>query len=222
MNVKKKSRRNLPDLRPKVYSVPEPKDQHGIDSNLPSKEHIEALGKRHGYPTGFDLVNELQDAWIFWRGDVETGSEPTATEHRRFLQEIARHAKALEEALTKAGSVERSAILNVWGNRNLDFEALRQSVYQLWIGATVGVRSLKATRAGPRGDKATMRLICLLYKINVSAFGESAPRIARAEKYQGRFFDFTSDVFLLFGIDKSNFALGRSIEKAIKIVNKRE
>ena len=144
---------------------------------------------------------------------------PPMAIHRRFLKEMARRAADLEEALTKAGSVQRSAILDAVGSGNVDFDVLKRSIRMLRLGALAGAESLEPTRAGPRGDDDTLKLLCKLFELNVEAFGENAPRITKAGGYQGQFFDFAAEVLQMFGIRKSNAALGRAIENAIKIVD---
>ncbi len=218
--LKKRGQRDLPDLRPRVHSFPEPPDADGNVPEPPSTEQIEALARKHKYPVGFDLVNPIHSAWFWWNGRTQTEPEPPMAVHRSFLEEMARRAEALEESLTKAGSVERSAILDTVGTHNVDFENLRQSIQWLRRGAAAGAAKLKPTRAGPRGDEETLRLLCKLFDLNVKAFGQNAPRITKAEKYEGRFFDFAADVFQMFGIRKSNKALGKAIEKAIKRVDR--
>lgn len=203
-----------------MHSFPEPPDAEGYVPKPPSTEQIEELGRKHKYPFGFDLVNPIHSAWFSWRGHTQTGPELSMAVHRSFLEKMARRAEALEESLTKAGSVERSAILDIVGTHNLDFKGLQRSLQRLRLGADAGAAKLKPTRAGPRGDEETLRLLCDLFDVNVKAFGQNAPRITNAEKYKGRFFDFAADVFQMFGIRKSNAALGRAIEKAIKIVDR--
>lgn len=142
--------------------------------------------------------------------------------HRDFLKKMARRAKALQESLIRVGGVgvERSAILDAIGTDNFDLDDLNRRVGVLFVGATIGAKQLKRTRSGRRGDQETLRLLCKLFELNVEVFGESAPRITKADDYQGRFFDFADDVLQLFGIQKSNAALGKAIEKAIKIVDR--
>jgi len=140
--------------------------------------------------------------------------------HKTFLKAMARRAEALEEAIDKAGSVERSAILDVVSSQNLellDLKLLRRNLQVLRLGANAGAVNLKRTRPGPRGDEESLTLLVTLFDLNVRAFGPNAPRITKASKYEGRFFDFAKEVFQMFEIDKTDDALGRAIENAIKI-----
>jgi hypothetical protein len=209
-------------MRPRTYSYPEPPDADGNVAEPPSSEQIEALALEHQYPVEIDLVKPIQDAWYWWRTHTQTEPMPPMADHRRFLKEMARRAAALEESLIKAGTVERSAILDAVGSQNMDFEGLRRSVQWLRRGAGTGATGLKKSRAGPRGDDETLRLVCKLFELNVKAWGQDAPRITNAGKYSGRFFDFAADVLQIFGITKSNDALGKVIEKAIKIVDRKQ
>jgi len=214
--LKKSGKRNLADLRPGVHRFPEPPDAGGNVPEPPSVEQIESLGRKHKYPDDFDLVKPIHGAWEWWRGRTQTGPEHPMADHKTFLKKMSRRAEALEEAIDKAGSVERSAILDVVGSQNLDLKVLRRNLQMLRLGANAGAANLKQTRAGPRGDEETLVLLCMLFELNVRAFGSNAPRITKAEKYSGRFFDFAAEVFQMFGIHKTDDALGRAIEKAIK------
>ena len=120
-------------------------------------------------------------------------------------------------SIDKAGSVERSAVLDVVGSQNLDLKALRRNLQMLRLGANAGAVNLKRTRPGPRGDEESLTLLVTLFDLNVRAFGPNAPRITKASKYEGRFFDFAKEVFQMFEIDKTDDALGRAIVNAIKI-----
>lgn len=218
--MKKHRQRDLPDLRPRRHSFPETPDADGNVPEPPSSEKIAALARKHKFPVGFDLVKPIHAAWYWWRGRTQTGPDSPMADHRSFLEEMARRSEALEEALNKAGGVERSAIFNVVGSYDLDLEDLQRNLQMLRLGANAGAANLKPTRAGPRGDEKSLRLLCTLFDLNVRAFGPNARRITNADIYSGRFFDFAADVLQMFGIHKSNAALGKAIEKAIKIVDR--
>ncbi len=217
--LKKSGKRNLPDFRPGVHRFPEPPGANGKVPEPPSAEQIEALGRKHKYPDGFDLVKPIQSAWEWWRGRMQIAPEYPTTAHKDFLKEMARRAESLGEAIDKAGSVERSAIFDVVGSQNLDLKVLRRNLQMLRLGANAGAANLKRTRPGPRGNEETLALLVTLFDLNIKAFGQKAPRITKADGYEGPFFSFAADVFQMFGIHKSNAALGRAIENAIKIVD---
>jgi len=219
--LKKRKGRELPDLRPKAIKFPEPPDANEKVPEPPSAERIEALGRKHKYPDDFDLVNPIQSAWEWWRGRVQAGQDEPAAIRRRFLRTMSRRAEALEECLAKAGSTERKAIFDSVGSHNVNFSSLQQNLRMLRLGAKAGAKNLQPTQPGPRKEENTLRLLCKLFELNVRAFGQDAPRISNnLNEYSGQFFDFANDVLELFGIRKSNAALGKQIEKAIKIVDK--
>ena len=169
-------------------------------------------------------MKPIQESWYWWRGDLQTGQDEPAAIHRRFLTTMASRVEALEECLTKAGSTERNAIFDSVGSDNVDFNSLQRSLRMLRLGAKSGAKNLQPTRTGRRREENTLRLLCKLFELNVEAFGQDAPRISNnLNKYSGKFFDFAYDVLELFGIriGKSNAALGKQIEKAIKIVDKK-
>lgn len=219
--MKKRKGRELPDLRPKAIKFPEPPDANEKVPEPPAPEQIEKLARKYNYPANFELAKPIQDAWHWWRGDIQTGPDEPAAIHRKFLETMACRVKALEECLAKAGSTERRAIFDSVGSHNVNFSSLQQNLRMLRLGAKAGAKNLQPTRSGPRKEENTLRLLCKLFELNVRAFGQDAPRISNnLNEYSGQFFDFANDVLELFGIRKSNAALGKQIEKAIKIVDK--
>ncbi len=218
--MKKRKSPELPDLRPKAIKFPEPPDTDGNTPEPPTPEQIEKLARKYNYPADFELAKPIQDAWHWWRRDIQTGQDEPAAIHRKFLETMARRVKALEECLAKAGSTERRAIFDSVGSHNVNFSSLQQNLRMLRLGAKAGAKNLQPTPTGPRKEENTLRLLCKLFELNVKAFGQDAPRIAKSDHYSGQFFDFADDVLKMFGIPKSNAALGKQIEKAIIIVDK--
>ena len=219
--MKKRKSHELPDLRPRTIKFPEPPDADGKTPEPPTTEQIKVLARKHNYPEGFELVKPIQESWYWWRGDLQTGQDEPAAIHRRFLTTMASRVEALEECLTKAGSTERNAIFDSVGSDNVDFNSLQRSLRMLRLGAKSGAANLERTRAGPHSDEKIPRLLCKLFELNVRAFGHDAPRITKSNQYSGRFFDFADEVLQLFGISMTNDALGKQIEKAIKIVDEK-
>lgn len=244
-SLSRKTRRKgvLPNMRWGSHRFPEGPNGR----SRPTSNDIEALARTHDFPESFDLVRRLTFCWEWWRGNVQHGPRRPASEHRKFLNEIARRASALEEALTKAGSEVIKAIAIADEHQRaigrdglgrlvaptgifdpqkpkLDLNALRKSVHELSRLATVAARSLPASSAGPRGSPDLINLLADLARIYRSAFGNDAPRITKADKYSGKFFDFVVDVLGLpaFGVTKSNSALGQAINKARALVDRRD
>ena len=121
--MKKRKSRELPDLRPKAIKFPEPPDADGNTPEPPATEQIEALARKYNYPAGFELAKPIQDAWHWWRGDIQTGQDEPAAIHRNFLVTMAHRVEALEECLTKAGSTERKAIFDSVGSDGIRLPA---------------------------------------------------------------------------------------------------
>lgn len=218
MTSRRKSR-ELPDLRPKVHRFPEPPNNNGQQPTPPTRAKIESIAIRHGFPPSCDLVSEIERRWEWWRGDVQKGADPPATVHKKFLVEMAKRAKALEDAIERAGIVERRAIFDSVARHNLDLQLLERQLKWLRRGATAGARTVPPSRSGARGDPTLLNLLCQLFRIYTTAFGANAQRITKTDKYSGPFFDFTFDVLREFGVQKSNQALGKAIEKAIAAVD---
>jgi hypothetical protein len=217
MTIKRK-KKGLPDLRPRSYTFPEKPDEKGHTHTPPAPQAIHHLAKKHGFPRDLDLATELTERWFWWRAYIEIGPGPQGSERRRFLQQMASRAGALEEGLDKIGSADRTLILET--SPQLALDSLRRSVHELGVAAQFAARRVPKSRAGRRGDPDTIELLCKLWRLYHKAFGANAPRITRSgEKYSGRFFEFANDVLRLFDIRKTNNALGKAIEKAQSVVD---
>lgn len=221
--AKERKRKELPDLRPRVYSFPEAPDAKGRTWSPPSEEEIRELATRHGFPPLFDLVGELENRWFWWRSGVQVGPPPAASVHRKFLQELALRANSLAEAVGKAGILERRLIFDAVLPQHLDLSVLERNSRRLAAAASVAARNVPPSVPGARGDPDTIELLCKLWRVYRSAFGSNARRLTRTgDRYSGRFFNFANDTLRLFGVRKSNQSLGKAIQKAQAAVAARE
>ena len=212
-------RTQLPDCRPKGHTFPEAPDQHGRRFEPPPAERIRQLASQHAFPDHFDLVGELQWRWEWWRGSVQEGREPLGSDRRRLLRAIAHLADDLAEAINRTGSTERKLILDAFLHYHLDLAALERDARRLARSSTVAAKLVTSSKRGQRGDPATDELLYCLWRTYIRAFGPDAPRLSRTDKYDGQFFRFADGVLKLFGIRKSNNALGKAIEKALRIAD---
>ena len=218
-----KKRKVLPDLRPRIYSYPDQPDDTSRRDSPPSPEKIQKIAARHGFPVGFDLVEKLEDRWVFYHADVYSGAPPSGAVRRKFLRELADRAALLEDAITKAGNVERKLILDSIPSGRLDFDGLERGARELALAARVAEGNVPRSRRGARGNPETIELLCKLWRVYRAAFGDNAARLSRTgTRYGGRFFDFANDVLHLFGIRKSNDGLGKAIQKAQAAVAARD
>jgi len=221
--AKARKRKELPDLRPRVYSFPEGPDSTGRIPSPPSEDEVRRLANRHGFPAQFDLVRELEDRWFWWRTDVQIGRSPAASVHRDFLRELALRARLLNEAVSKIGILERRLIHNAVLPPHLDLDLLERHSRHLAAAAQVAAKGVPPSARGARGDPYTIELLCKLWRLYQSAFGPNARRLTRTgDQFSGRFFDFANDTLRLFGIRKSNQSLGKAIQKAQAAVAARD
>jgi hypothetical protein len=219
-----KPRKELTDLRPRVYSFPERPGKDGRAWSPPSDVQLRELALRHGFPLDFDLAHHLEDSWFWWRADMQAGKPPTAAARKEFLKELARRAESLADAVNKAGIVERRLIFDVIPPARLELDKIALDSHNLAQAAKVAVRRVRPSKKGARGDPDTIELLCRLWRIYRSAFGASARRVTRSgNQYSGRFFRFAEEVLRQFGVRrKSNMSLGKLIEKAQAAVGRRE
>jgi len=217
-------RKELPDLRQRGYTSPEGPDENGRVPVPPTKEKMTALGKRHRIPPSFDLADQLEWRWFWWRASDQIGPAPRGAERRDFLFELARRAEQLEEAISKAGGVERGLIFDTFPPSRLDIDRLARDAHNLAIAAKVASRHVTPSRAGARGNVSVIELLCKLWRIYREALGPNAPRISReGTRYGGPFFDFAQDVLELFAARRmSNASLGKAIQKAQAAVTARD
>lgn len=210
-----RKRKELPDLRPRGYTFPEGPDEDGRSHSPPTDEAIHALAERYHFPPDFDLAGRLRHQWEWWRADMQIGPDPTAQERRAFLHELAERAERLNDALSKAGTVERGLILDLYPPGTLKLDELRAGAHHLATAARVAERRVTPSRRGARGRVETVELLCKLWRTYRAAFGTDAPKLSRVGTvYGGAFFDFAGDTLRLFGVRMSNASLGKAIQKA--------
>jgi hypothetical protein len=225
MARRRRAARELPNMRGRGYTFPEGPGGR----SPPTDDEIAGLAQRHGFPVTFDLAGRLTHCWEWWRGSMQMGPEPPAKAHKEFLAELADRAQALEDALERAGAIERRAIQATIAAHELDLEKLRRSVRRLRLGAMIGTKTIARSPPGAHGDAPLAQLIFQLLRLYVGAFGPEAPRITKGaaasngQIYSGRFFDLVDDVLRLpsFDVQKSNLALGKAIERVIRLVKRR-
>lgn len=206
-----RKRYQLPDLRSTTYTLVEP----GC-----SDDEIREIHRKHHFPDETDLRALIRNAWFWWQPAWKAAPDPPASVRRRYLAETAARAQALEEALTHAGAVERSALRAAVGSHNLDLEELGRSVHSLCRAAKIAGKQIPRSKPGRRGHRADTNLLEMLYRVFCNAFGQDAARVSKSDKYGGRFFEFADDVFRLFGAGKSNAALGKAIERMLKALDR--
>ena len=212
-------KRDLPDLKPKVFSV---SSEEGQESFSVSTKDLEGLAKKHGYPPS--LVDQIYDICVWYAADQATLRKGANATHQDFLTEMGWRAYDLWDALNKAGPTERSAIHDALRRmdrpKGIGFDELARQVRTLALASDLAVGTKTNARPGRRTE-ADVKFLCGLHALNTSEFGVDAPRITKAGDYQGKFFDFANDLFLLLGVKKSNSSLGQAIVKAIKIAESR-
>jgi hypothetical protein len=221
--ARRRKAHSLPTFPPNHYSYPEDAAAEGAQHVRPSAEAIQALAAAHGFPTSFDLVEELHERWFWWRADVSMGRTPAASAQKRYLRELSARAAALEEALRTLPDTLHDELMDVGGGpERLNLAALRWQAYQLWVNAWAAAGRLTPSRAGAPGDPALLQLIVKLRRMYCAAFGPNAPRLSKSDRYGGKFFTFVESVLALFGVEKSNAALGRLIARALKDIDRRD
>jgi hypothetical protein len=220
---KRRKSHQLPTFPPNHYSYPNSHGPDGKRDEPPHQEGLRLLAQRHGFPPDFDLAEEIEDRWFWWRFDTVTGRMPPATVQRQFLREVSKRAAAIEEAIDKLPDDLRDDILeSVGGPAHLNLHQLKWSAHFLRMGCIAAVKKIPPSRRGARGNPELIRLLLKLFRLYRRAFGTNAARITKADRYGGRFFEFANDVLVAFGIHKSNQALGKAIEKAIADARRRD
>jgi hypothetical protein len=217
--------KGLPNLhRPEgvVIIFPEALDEYGHRPEPPSLEQLDQLARKHGFRVPFDAAGDLELLWYWWRGRLQVRPEPSGTERGQVLQAVARRAGGLADALRHAGANEQELINGAFPSWQLDCETLLRIALRLEVASKTAAEMVAASKPGQQGDPVTIALLSRLWRIFRKAFGAAAPRISRSDKYGGAFFEFADDVMRVFGVGKSNNALGKAIEKALRAVDRQD
>lgn len=217
--------KELPDLHRPAGAVivhPEALDEYGHRPEPPSTEQLAQLARKHGFQVPFDVASDLEQLWYWWRGRLQVRPEPLGTERGYLLQELARRAGELADALRHAGDNEKKLIKEAFPSWRLDCDAILRNAWRLEVSSKAAAKQVTASRPGQQGDPVTIDLLGRLWRVFRKAFGANAPRISRSDKYAGAFFEFADDVLHAFGVGKSNNALGKAIEKALRAVDRQD
>ena len=223
--LRQRKSKELPDLhRPEgvVIIRPEALDEYGHRPEPPSTDQLEQLARKHGFQVPFDVTGELEQLWYWWRGRLQVRPEPSGTERGYLLQEVARRAGELADALRHAGDNEKKLITESFPVWQVDCEIMLRNAMRLEASSNAAAKQVTASKPGQKGDPATIDLLGRLWRIFRKAFGADAPRISRSDNYGGAFFEFADDVLHDFGVAKSNTALGKAIEKALRAVDRQD
>jgi hypothetical protein len=131
---KRRKPHQLPKFPPNNYSWPEGPDSNGKRNKPPDKDSVCELARKHGFQPDFDLAEAVFDRWFWWRFDIETGRLPSARVQKEFLTEVARRARAVEEAIDQLPDVLRTQIFESAGsNEALDLGRLKRLVHLLGV-----------------------------------------------------------------------------------------
>ena len=218
---KRRRPHELPEFPPDSYTYPE-SSQNGHGKTAPDIATLRAIAEKHGFPPEIDLAEKLDERWFWWRFDVVTGRHPSASVQRKFLREVTRRVASLGQALDRVPEFLRRSILEcAGGSERLDVSSLRQALHVLRSASFAATERVQPSHPGAWGNPELIDLLMKLHRIWQEAFGANAARIGKADRYRGKFFDFANDVLKVFGIQKSNQALGKAIELAIGKQHKR-
>jgi hypothetical protein len=227
MRARRQRKRPLPDLRPRGYTFPE-----GPGGQQPPEHHaLLELATRHRFQNPEAVAATLaDDVWFWWRALVQIGPTTPAAQSRELLRAIQDRAAALAEAIASCGQRE-TTLLHEWTTRQLDLPKLQEHLHDLQLTARIAAGHVPSSKRGrPNGPAGWVaRKLTTLW---LEEFGERARRLSRRSKlnranpgsrrakdnvramYSGPLFDFVSDTFALFGIEKSDEAIGKAIEGA--------
>ena len=130
MTNRTRDRTVIPDLRTNVIKYPPPP----WDS-----ADIAKLAKRHQFPDGFPLENHLQGAWEWFVTYQQSSKEPSGVEKKKYFAILAERARMLNEALQRAGSIGRCALLDEdW---SLEISAVESQLRKLKVAAMLAERN---------------------------------------------------------------------------------
>jgi hypothetical protein len=140
----------------------------------------------------------------------------TTTRARKFLSRANRLATELTQLLGKARRVELEAILPSSGKQRYTYlPELHDHLVHLAIRASQ-LKAAMRTGAGRRADPFLQHLLSRLHEIFHEGSDRKRTLCSRTVQgeYAGDFFLFVRDMLPMFGIENSDVAIGRRIERA--------
>lgn len=187
---------------------------------------VELIRKTHDLKPTFPLKGKFYEIWVekvrFGQHATRKGAR-TTTRVRKFLLRAGKLATALSQLLHKTSNDELEAILASSGERGLTFlPPLQEHLVHLAATAFESQRRMR-TGAGRRPDTLLDSLIFNLRDVfHAGSDGDHTVCSRNVEgEFTGEFYFFVRDSLPLFGIEKSDTAIGRRIERILSKSRKR-
>ncbi|GEM_PF-6578217 len=189
-----------------------------------SRQVVTDLAARHNIPADFDLETPLDDVlkrYFFTAAKRHT--EPAYVQQKKYLEEVIKHAEALNALLDRMDSDMQVSIYEQWDYCRPDDEPPSKNGW-CWRMYTdtrrLAAAALRAMQPYTSADISFRRLTEQLLYIYESATGTPVSGITKSTygdvEYEQPVVVFAEDVLRLADIEKTNSAVGQALYSAIK------
>jgi hypothetical protein len=223
--------KHLPDVSGPIFTLRDTLDQ----------ERVRDLAKHHQIADDYDLCGKLEDA-AFWYDLLTASNERRLphSKHKDYLRELLKRAKDLEDALRSMNSELAWQLHQAWphlASKDDWRSRMQEDARNLARAANRAVENLPSTKGGRPMDEAFKRLLDTLIDTYEESTGKKAGYQCEEpyydyldeldndegsvddnekRRYLGPFIDFATQALELFGIKKTNVALGKALERRLR------
>jgi hypothetical protein len=226
--------------------LPEVSGPVGTVNDMLDSERVRDLAAQHEIPGEYDLYDALTKVASWYHLMAATKEKRlTHAKHKAFLEEVRRRANALGDALKRMNVPLAYELRHVWphpSSKDGWRSRMEDDARNLARAADRAVQAMPVSKGGAPADEAFHLLLDMLIEIYEEStkgqagywheelgYGDdeayydpdeesySAGKSACEKKpYRGPFFEFASQALVIIGVEKTNTALGKALERKLR------
>jgi hypothetical protein len=217
-----------------------------VTSDILDQARVRDLAKRHQIADDYDLYDALTNAASSYSFMVATkGQRLTHADHKAYLQEIGKRAKALEDALKGMNAQLAYELHHAWPHPDSKDgwrSRMEDDTGNLARAADEAVQAMPDSKGGAPANVAFHRLLDMLIEIyeestkkqvgyrheelwyddDEAYYDPDEESYSAGESafeknpYRGPFIEFASEALVIIGVKKTNTALGKALERKLR------